>query len=187
LRRSGIIKVGAATVAAGAGLILALTSVMAHTSQPATVHVPSKSVVSSFMVTFADKQDAAEAAGLLAAEQKKAAKLAAKIKHDAAVAAEEAAESSATEAAEAAGGTAQATCKATDLAEDVSERANDQPEDAAETPGANDQAEDTAERAADAAEDATEVNCGGAEHHTVVVVKGGDNVKPGSGGAHGDH
>jgi hypothetical protein len=100
LRRTGIIKVGSAAVAAGAGVILALTSVMAHTSQAAALHVPSKSGVASIMNTFEDKQDAAEAAALLAKEQAKAAKLAAKLKHEAAVAAEEAAESSATEAAE---------------------------------------------------------------------------------------
>jgi len=82
---------------------------------------------------------------------------------------------------------AAAACKATDQPEDTTEKANDQAEDTAETPGANDAAEDTAERAADAAEDATEVPCGNGEHHTVVVVKHGDNDKPGSGGAHGDH
>ena len=100
MRRTGIIKVGAAAVAAGAGVILALTSVMAHTSQAAALHVPSKSGVASIMNTFEDKQDAAEAAALLAREQAKAAKAAAKLQREAAAAAEEAAESSATEAAE---------------------------------------------------------------------------------------
>jgi hypothetical protein len=101
LRRSGILKVGAATVAAAAGVILAITSVMAHTSQATALHVaPSKSLVASLMTSIEDKQDAAEAAELLAAEQRKAARLAAKLQHQAAVAAEEAAESSATEAAE---------------------------------------------------------------------------------------
>ena len=100
MRRTGIIKVGAATVAAGAGVILALTSVMAHTSQAAALHVPSKSAVASIMNTFEEKQDAAEAAALLAREQAKAAKAAAKLQREAAAAAEEAAESSATEASE---------------------------------------------------------------------------------------
>lgn len=101
MRRSGILKVGAATVAAAAGVILAITSVMAHTSQAAVLHVaPSKSLVASLMTSIEDKQDASEAAELLAAEQRKAARLAAKLQHQAAVAAEEAAESSPTEAAE---------------------------------------------------------------------------------------
>jgi FKBP-type peptidyl-prolyl cis-trans isomerase len=100
LRRTGFIKVGAATVAAGAGVILALTSVMAHTSQAAALHVPSKSGVASIMNTIEDKQDAAEAAALLAREQAKAAKAAAKLQREAAAAAEEAAETSATEANE---------------------------------------------------------------------------------------
>ena len=100
MRRTGIIKVGAATVAAGAGVILALTSVMAHTSQAAALHVPSKSAVASIMNTIEDKQDAAEAAALLAREQAKAAKAAARLQREAAAAAEEAAESSATEANE---------------------------------------------------------------------------------------
>ena len=100
LRRTGLIRVGAATVAAGAGLVLALTSVMAHTSQTASLHSPSKSAAASIMNTVEDKQDAAEAAALLAREQAKAAKAAAKLQREAAKAAEEAAESSATEANE---------------------------------------------------------------------------------------
>ncbi len=100
MRRTGFIKVGAAAVAAGAGVILALTSVMAHTSQAAALHVPSKSGVASIMNTFEDKQDAAEAAALLAREQAKAARAAANLQREAAAAAEEAAESPATEAAE---------------------------------------------------------------------------------------
>ena len=97
MRRSGIIKVGAAAVAAAAGVILALTSVMAHTSQAAAVHVPLKSTVASIMNTIEDKQDSAEAAALLAREQAKAAKAAARLQREAAAAAEEAAESATAE------------------------------------------------------------------------------------------
>lgn len=203
MRRSGIFKVGAAAVAAGAGVILAITSVMAHTSQAAvTLHVPSKSAVASLMANIEDKQDAADAAALLAAEQNKAAQLAEKAQDDAAKAAEEAAESAAQKAAEAAeqaneaaDDAAATACQATDTPEDVIERANNQPKDTTETPGANDEAEDTAERAADAAEDATEVPCGHGEHHDGGGDKQGDNnsvsdtdsAKSGPGGEHGDH
>lgn len=160
-------------------MILALTSVMAHSSQSVAMHAPSKSGLASIMNTVEAQQDATEAAELLAAEQKKAARLAAKIQHDAAVAAEEAAEKA-----------AQAACQATDQPEDATERANDQAEDAAETPGANDQAEDAAEKAADATEDATEVPCGeGGEHHVGGGNKhghdaGSDNDRSGFGGEH---
>jgi hypothetical protein len=105
LRRTGIIKVGAATVAAGAGVILALTSVMAHTSQAAALHAPSKSGVASIMNTVENQQDAAEASALLAQEQAKAAKLAAKVQFEAAQAAEEANESTTAEANEDSTGT----------------------------------------------------------------------------------
>jgi hypothetical protein len=100
LPRTRIFKVGAATVAAGAGVILAITSVMAHSTPAATLHVISKSAVASQMNAIEDKQDAAEAAALLSAEKKKAEALAAKVQREAAKAAEEAAESTATEAAE---------------------------------------------------------------------------------------
>jgi hypothetical protein len=100
LPKTRIFKVGAATFAAGVGVILAITSVLAHSAPAATLHVISKSAVASQMNALEDKQDAAEAAELLAAEKKKAEELAAKVQREAAKAAEEAAESSATEAAE---------------------------------------------------------------------------------------
>ena len=100
LPRTRIFKVGAATVAAGSGVILAITSVMAHSAPAATLHVTSKSAVASQMNALDERQDAAEAAALLAAEKKKAEALAAKVQREAAKAAEEAAESTATEAAE---------------------------------------------------------------------------------------
>ena len=100
MRRTGIMKLGAAAVAAGAGVILAITSVMAHTSQATALHVPTQSSAASIMATVHSQQKAAEAAALLAAEQAKAAKLAAKLKFEAAVAAEEANESTGTEANE---------------------------------------------------------------------------------------
>ena len=98
--RTRIFKVGAATFAAGAGVILAITSVMAHSASATTLHANLSSAVASQMNALEDKQDAAEAAALLAAEKNKAEALAAKVQREAAKAAEEAAESSATEAAE---------------------------------------------------------------------------------------
>jgi membrane protein involved in colicin uptake len=82
------------------GVILAITSAMAHSAPATTVHLNLKSAVASQMNALEDKQDAAEAATLLAAEKAEAEQLAAKLQRDAAKAAEEAAESSATEAAE---------------------------------------------------------------------------------------
>jgi Skp family chaperone for outer membrane proteins len=100
LPKTTISKVGAATVAAGAGVILAITSVMAHSAPAATLHVTSTFAVASQMNALEERQDAVEAAALLAAEKKKAEALAAKVQREAAKAAEEAAESTATEAAE---------------------------------------------------------------------------------------
>jgi Skp family chaperone for outer membrane proteins len=100
LPRTRIVKVGAATFAAGVGVILAITSVLAHSAPSATLHVISGSAVASQMNALEDKQDAAEAAAELAAEKKQAEALAAKVQREAAKAAEEAAESSAAEAAE---------------------------------------------------------------------------------------
>ena len=82
MRRTRLLKVGAATVAAGAGVILALTSVMAHSTQAPTRHVAAKSVSGMLTVTKASGLKvegaikAAEAAEL-AAEQKAAADAAA--------------------------------------------------------------------------------------------------------------
>jgi hypothetical protein len=121
LRRTGIVKVGAATVAAGAGVILALTSVMAHTSQAAALHVPTKSAAASIMKTIEAKQDASEAAALLAAEQKKAAKLAARVQFEAAQAAEEANESTTAEAHEDSSSTGAETDTDTDTENDTTE------------------------------------------------------------------
>jgi hypothetical protein len=100
LPKTRIFKVGAATFAAGVGAILAITSVMAHSAPATTLHVNLKSAVASQINALEDKQDAAEAAALLAAEQNKAEALAAKVQREAAKAAEEAAESSGAEAAE---------------------------------------------------------------------------------------
>jgi hypothetical protein len=100
LPKTRIFKVGAATFAAGVGVILAITSVVAHSAPASTVHLSVKSAVASQMNALEDKQDAAEAAAELAAEKKKTEALAAKVQRAAAKAAEEAAETSATEAAE---------------------------------------------------------------------------------------
>jgi Skp family chaperone for outer membrane proteins len=100
LLRTRIYKVGAATFAAGLGVILAITSVAAHSAQTVKLHATTRSAVASQMNVLEEKQDAAEAAALLAAEKAKATALAAKLQREAAKAAEEAAEPSTTEAAE---------------------------------------------------------------------------------------
>ena len=96
LPRTRIFKIGAATFAAGIGVILAITSVAAHSTQTVRVHANTKSAAASQMHAFKAKHDAA----LLAAEKAKATALAAKLQREAAKAAEEAAETAAAEAAE---------------------------------------------------------------------------------------
>ena len=91
---------GVATVAAGAGVILAITSVMAHSTQSASVHASSKSAIASLMNTADLKQDAAERTAQIEAAKTKAMALAAKIAKQQAAAAEEAAESTTDEANE---------------------------------------------------------------------------------------
>ena len=100
LPRTRIFKIGAATFAAGVGVILAITSVAAHSTQSVKVHATTNSAVASQMHAFKAKSDAAKAAALLAAEKAKATRLAAKLQREAAKAAEEAAETGAAEADE---------------------------------------------------------------------------------------
>ena len=155
---SKVFKFGAAASAAAVGLILAITSVGAHTGTATT----SRSLMSG-IVTLAvsattpvveqdppsnaltdeqtqDAIEAAEKAAALAAEQQKEA-------------AELAAELAARQAA--------ASCLAADKTEDASERSADQTEDTAEgtSSSTGDLAEDSAERAADKTEDAAEPRC----------------------------
>jgi hypothetical protein len=92
LPRTRLFKVGAATVAATAGVILAITSVMAHSTQAATLHANSKSVATSTLKAEEQKERAAAAAALLAAQQRKAAQLAAKAQAEAAESAADATE-----------------------------------------------------------------------------------------------
>jgi hypothetical protein len=180
--RSNALKFGLATGAAIAGVILAITSVAAHSTQASTLH-QSKSVVGSLIeaansaslpfvapdpalngvrdsVELEAETDAAE---LLAAQQKEAAELAAEQAAAAAKAAEEAAEQA-----------AQPACVATDQGEDPGEKTLAQAAEAAEgaepTTEAADQTEDTAERATDLAEDKTEVPCNHGEGHDKVKV-----------------
>jgi len=134
LPKTRVFRVGAATFAAGVGVILAISSVMAHSAPASTVHLSIKSAVVSQMNALEDKQDAAEAAAELAAEKKKAEALAAKAQREAAKAAEEAAESSATEAAE---------------DSQVAETENDTDNDASETEVDNDTDQTDAQQAGD--------------------------------------
>jgi hypothetical protein len=159
--RTNLLKLGAATGAALAGVILAITSVAAHSTQASTLHQNGKSVVGTVIqaarvasfplfqqeaplsaVTNSIELEAeTDAAELLEAQQKAAAEAAAA----AAKAAEEAAEAvppacaavdnpeDVTEKAEAAEGPEPAT-KDLDVAEDTTEKANDQTEDKGEAP-----------------------------------------------------
>jgi hypothetical protein len=174
--RTSLLKFGAATGAALAGVILAITSVAAHSTQASTVHQSGKSVVGTVIdaARFASfpvfKPDAplsavtnsieleteADAAELLEAQQEAAAKAAAE-------AAELAAEQAAAAAA-AAAEAAEATCSATDVTEDAAEKAAAQAAEAAETPGAAEQPEASPD--ADLAADTTEAACAGGEKHT---------------------
>lgn len=54
-----IVKAGAATLAAGAGVILAITSVMAHSTPTATLHVHTKSAIGLLTVAKLDAQKGA--------------------------------------------------------------------------------------------------------------------------------
>jgi hypothetical protein len=157
--RTSLLKFGAATGAALAGVILAITSVAAHSTQASTVHQSGKSVVGTVIdaARFASfpvfKPDAplsavtnsieleteADAAELLEAQQEAA---------------------TAAAAAEA----AEATCSATDVTEDAAEKAAAQAAEAAETPGAAEQPEASPD--ADLAADTTEAACAGGEKHT---------------------
>lgn len=180
MSRNTVFKIGAATVAAAAGAILAITSVAAQPStqvsarQVSTLHATGKSAVTSLIADFEQKEAAAKAAKLLAAQKKKAAALAAL---------------AAKKAAEAAEGAAQQACKTTDQPEDVAEKAADATEDtaekaadatedAAEAPGTNDAAEravdktdDAAERAVDKTADTAETPCGNEGVHRPNLAK----------------
>lgn len=154
MSRNTVFKIGAATVAAAAGAILAITSVTAQPStqvtplQVSALHANGKSAIASLIAEFEQKEAAAKTAKLLAAQKKKAAALAAL---------------AAKKNAEVAKLAAQPQCEISDQPEDTAEKtadaaekAADATEDAAETPGTNDAAEDAAERTADQAEDAAE-------------------------------
>ena len=176
--RTNVLKVGLATGAAIAGVILAITSVAAHSTQASTLH-QSKSVVGSLLeaansaslpfvapdpalsgvrdsVELEAENDAAE---LLAAQQKAAAELAAEQAAAAAKAALEAAEQTATPPA----------CVATDQPEDVTEKA-EASEAAEPATEAADQTEDATEKTNDQAEDKTEVPCNNGDGQDKVKV-----------------
>lgn len=121
--RTRIFKVGVATVAAGAGVILAITSVMAH-STPSTTHLSASGVHTDATVNG----EAAEQAAQLAAKQKAAAAAAAEAQQAAAEAAAEAQQ----DAAEAAAEAQQAAAEA------AAEQNEDQNEDQTDNQGAND-------------------------------------------------
>lgn len=182
--RTNVLKVGLATGAAIAGVILAITSVAAHSTQASTLHQTSKSVVGSLIeaansaslpfvapdpplsgvrdsVELEAETDAAE---LLAAQQKAAAELAAEQAEAAAKAAAEAAEQAATPPA----------CVAIDQPEDVTEKA-EASEAAEPTTEAADQTEDATEKANDKTEDAGEAPCNTGEGHDKVKVAKVDN------------
>ena len=158
MSRNTVFKIGAATVAAAAGAILAITSVTAQPStqvtplQVSALHANGKSAIASLIAEFEQKEAAAKTAKLLAAQKKKAAALAALAAKKNAEAAKLAAQQQC-EISDQPEDTAEKTADAT---EDAAEKAADATEDAAETPGTNDAAEDAAERSADQAEDAAE-------------------------------
>lgn len=175
--RTNVLKVGLATGAAIAGVILAITSVAAHSTQASTLH-QSKSVIGSLIeaansasLPFVAPDPALngvkdsmeteaenDAAELLAAQQKAAAELAAEQAAAAAKAAEEAAEQAAVPA-----------CVATDQPEDVTEKA-EATEAAEPATKADDQTEDATEKANDKTEDAGEAPCPTGEQHDTVKV-----------------
>jgi hypothetical protein len=183
LSKNSVFKIGAATVAAAAGAILAITSVGANSGSVAVrtnslaTHVATAPAVTgtSAISSMVAGLEAKEAAAKLAAQQKKAAMLAARLAKLKAAAAAEAAEANQTPTA----------CQIAAKAEDVIEKANDKVEDTAEktATGADDAAEDAAEKAADATEDAAEVHCprtdSDSDHHTQAAGHG-ESHGPGS-------
>jgi hypothetical protein len=152
--RNIVFKIGAATVAAAAGAILAITSVTAQPStqvstlQVSTLHANGKSAIASLIAEFEQKEAAAKAAKVLATQKKKAAALAALAAKDQAEAAELA---------------TQQQCEITDQPEDTAERAANQ-------------AENTAERAADKTADAAETPCASADEHRATLGKHGSQT-----------
>jgi hypothetical protein len=155
-------KFGAAIAASAVGVILAITSVAAH-STPAT-SVESKSIVGNLVSAAVSasfplvQQDPADNV-LKDTEEAKA-----EAAEDAAKAAAEAAAALAEqqkEAAEAAALAAQAACTSGDQLEDTNERSGDQTEDATNPAEgtAADQTEDANEKAGDKLEDAGEAPC----------------------------
>lgn len=180
MSRNAVFKIGAATVAAAAGAILAITSVTAQPStqvsalQVSTLHATGKSAVTSLIADFEQKEAAAKAAKLLAAQKKKAAALAALAAKKAA----EAAEVAAQQACETTDQPEDVAEKAADATEDTAEKAADATEDAAEAPGTNDAAEraidktdDAAERAVDKTADTAETPCGNDGEHRPNLAK----------------
>lgn len=169
--RTNLLKLGAAAGAALAGVILAITSVTAHSTQASTLHQSSKSVVGTVIqaarvasfslfqpeaplsarLNSIELETEADAAELLAAQEKAAAEAAELAAEQAAAAAEAAAEAAA------------ATCSSTDLTEDATEKAAAEAAEAAATPGAEDQAELVPD--ADLTADTTEAACAGGENH----------------------
>jgi hypothetical protein len=187
--RNIVFKIGAATVAAAAGAILAITSVTAQPStqvstlQVSTLHANGKSAIASLIAEFEQKEAAAKAAKVLATQKKKAGALAALAAKDQAEAAELATQQQC-EITDQPEDTAE---RAADATEDAAEKAADATEDAAETPGTNDAGEDTAERAANHAEntaeraadktaDAAETPCASADEHRATLGKHGSQT-----------
>lgn len=199
LQKNNVFKIGAATVAAAAGVILAITSVGAHTGSVAVrsdslaVHAAKAPALNgkSTIGSMVSALEAKEAAAKLAAAQKKAALLAAKLAKLKAEAAAEAAEADATPTA----------CQVADQAEDATEKAARQAAEAAEKAAeatdtedaASEAAEKTAEaaeKAADATEDASEVKCaetGDSDHHTETAGHDGSSSAKTFSSRHGDH
>lgn len=69
--KTRMFKIGAATLAAAVGVILAITSVMAHSSpSPSTLRGGSHSVLTSEMSAMEQQEAAAKAAAKLAARQR---------------------------------------------------------------------------------------------------------------------
>jgi colicin import membrane protein len=185
--RTNLLKLGAASGAALAGVILAITSVAAHSTQASTLHQSGKSVVgtviqaaraasfplfqpeaplsaSSNSIELETEADAAE---LLEAQQKAAAEAAAEAAAAAAKAAEEVAEDT------------PPACAAVDNPEDVTEKA-EAAEAAEPTTEAADQTEDATEKANDQTEDKGEAPCNNGDDHDKVKAdhesdQGGDH------------
>jgi hypothetical protein len=150
-----VLKFGLATTAAIAGVVLAISSVGAHSrpapAQTAAIHVQAKSVVGTLLKVATE--DAIKEAAEQKAAADAAAALLAKQQQEAAEAAAEAAQ----DAAEAAAAAAVVSCEA-DQTADAAEKAAKEAAEAAETPGTPDQTE-VAAPDPDAALDATEAAC----------------------------